>query len=135
MKTVKKVIKYVLLLVGGLIAGIFMTGAISGAKDALSGDKSEAIETVLKENCDCESINQLIYMKGLQFNSKEGMTSEKGEYELINCTYESLAQETFRINEILLKEVQGYKELDLLKLEFVGPEKHETITIKNGVIQ
>lgn len=135
MKTVKKVIKYVVLLIVGLFVGVFIAGVISGAKDALSGDKSEAIKTVLTENCKCESVNQFIYARGIQFNKEDGLSTEKAEYELVNCEYENIDKEVDRLNKVLVEKVKGYEDLDLLKLEFVGAEKHETFTIKNAVIQ
>lgn len=135
MTTVKKVIKYVVLLIVGLFAGVFIAGVISGAKGALGGDKSEAIEIVLTENCKCESVNQFIYSRGIQFSKEDGISTEKAEFELVNCTYENINTEVARLNKILADNVEGYKELDLLNLEFVGAEKHETFTIKNGIVQ
>lgn len=135
MNTLKKGIKYIGLLILGFFVGVFIMGAVNGAKAALNGDKSEAIKNVLIEHCDCESVNQFMYMKGIQYSTEDGITNEKVEYELTNCTYENLASETFRLNELLKKEVHDYEDVDFLKLEFVGAEKHETIIIKNGIIQ
>lgn len=135
MTSLKKVIKYALLLVVGLFAGVFIAGAISGVKDALSADKSDAIQAALIDHCECESVTSFIYTKGIHFSKEEGVSTETAEYELKNCTYDNLYKEVARLNLALLEEVEGYDEVDLLKLEFVGADKHETITIKNGVIQ
>jgi len=135
MKTAKKITKTILLLIVGLFVGVFIIGAVNGVKDALKADKSEAIRTTLLKHCDCESINSFIYAKGIQFSKTDGVSNEKAEYELLNCKYENLDQEVERINKLLKSEVEGYEDLDVLKLEYVGKEKHETITIKNGIVQ
>ena len=131
MTTVKKVIKYTLLIIVGLFTGIFIAGFVTGIKE----DKSEAIKTVLLENCDCESVNRFMYAKGIQFGKTDGLSTEKAEYELVNCSYDNVNKEVVRINKMLVHQVKGYEDIDLLKLEFVGAEKHETFTIINGVIQ
>lgn len=135
MTTVKKVIKYTLLIIVGLFAGIFIAGLVTGIKDHIKEDKSEAIKTVLLENCDCDSVNQFIYAKGIQFSKTDGLSTEKAEYELVNCSYDNVNKEVVRINKMLVNQVKGYEDVDLLKLEFVGAEKHETFTIKNAIIQ
>lgn len=135
MITVKKVTKHTLLLIVGLFTGIFITGLVTGIKDHIKEDKSEAIKTVLTENCDCESVNQFIYAKGIQFSKADGLSTEKAEYELVNCSYDNINEEVNRINKMLVTQVKGYEDVDLLKLEFVGAEKHETFTIKNAIVQ
>ncbi len=135
MGTVKKAIKYVVLLIVGLFIGVSIAGMVSGAKEALRGDKAEAIKNVLSENCECEAVNQFMYSKGIQFSKEDGLSTEKVEYELVNCKYDNILNEVDRINKLLGSEVKGYADVDLLKLEFVGAEKHENFIIKNGVIQ
>ncbi|TVZ52539.1 hypothetical protein [Dokdonia sp. Hel_I_53] len=135
MKKVTKGIKYVLLLIVGLITGIFLVGIVSGAKDALSGSKADAIKKTLTANCQCDEINQFIYAQGIQYSKTDGLSTEKAEYELVNCKYENITKEVARINELLANQVAGYEDLDLLKLEFVGTENHQTFIIKNAQIQ
>lgn len=135
MTTLKKTIKYTLLLIVGVFAGIFIAGIVTGIKDHIKEDKSQAIKTVLIDNCDCETINQFMYTKGIQFSKTDGLSTEKVEYELVNCSYDNINKEVNRINEMLANQVKGYEDVDLLKLEFIGDEKHETFTIKNGFIQ
>lgn len=139
MKSIRKGIKYIGFLIIGLFLGSLFAsavmGGLDGAKAALRGDKSKAIEAVLIENCDCESIQTFIYSRGIQFSKDDGLSTEKAEYELRNCKYDVLHKEVLRVNQLLADQVEGYNDLDILKLEFVGKEKHETITIKNGIIQ
>lgn len=135
MNTVKKAAKFIILLIIGLVAGIFIAGVISGAKGVLEGDKAEAIKTVLIKNCDCDSVDQFMYARGIQYSKKDGLSVEKAEYELVNCSYDNIDKEITRINKLLAEQVKGYDKLDLLKLEFVGADKRETFTIKNGIVQ
>jgi len=135
MKTLVKGIKYIAIVIAAAIGTVFIAGMIKGASDAIRNDKGDAIHQALSKHCDCEDVNQFIYAYGAQFSKSDGFSTEKAEYQLTNCTYDNLDQEAARINAILIEEVVDYKDLDLLKLEFVGPEKHETVTIKNGVIQ
>ena len=130
-----KIIKHTLWIFVAICAGIFIAGTIDGVKTALRGDKSIAVKEVLSKHCDCDEINQFLYSKGIQFNTEDGITTEKAEYELVNCSYQDLQSEIVRLNNILLAEVDGYADLDILKLEFIGQEQHHTITIKNGIIQ
>ena len=115
-----------------LILTEFTTGFISGFTSAK--EKSIAIIEVLENNCDCKEIKQSIYLKGIQF-SKEGISKEKGEFQLIDCNFESLEVEVNRINEILNKEVKNFNEVDQLRLEFINSDVSQSVVIKNGVIQ
>lgn len=130
-----KIGKYILGILVAIFAGIFIAGTIDGLKAAVRGDKSIAVKEALSKHCDCDEINQFLYAKGIQFNTEDGVSTEKAEYELVNCSYQNLQSEIVRINNILTAEVEGYTDLDILKLEFVGQEQHHTITIKNGIIQ
>ncbi len=135
MKPVIKVIKYVA--IGGIaiLGGIFIAGAVKGATDHVMGDKSFALKQALNEHCNCESVDQIVYLKGAQYSTQDGLSTERAEYQLNACDYEDLQKEVMRLNEVLKKEVHGYDDLDLLKLEFVGAEQHETVIIKNGKVQ
>ncbi len=96
-------------------------------------DKSNAILKVLQSNCDCDQVKQFIYVKGLTFSEK-GMSTETAEYELKNCKYSDLNSEAHRINQLLLKKVDGYQEIDRFTLEFVNRNSSKLITINNGTI-
>jgi len=121
-----------LIILAMVLIAVFINGFLDGYQDA--ADKSSLISKVLKEHCECDEINQIIYAKGLQFG-KDGVTTEKAEYELIDCNYKSIEQEAIRINDILSKGVRDFDKVDLLTLEFNSIQNRETITIKNGVIQ
>jgi hypothetical protein len=133
MRTFKKVIKTVGFAFLGMLIGFLIKGGINGFVDHM--DKAHNVEIAIKENCDCEKVNQFMYARGIQFNAKDGITTEKAEFELVNCQYDNLEEEVSRLNAHLQDAVYGYADLDLLTLEFVGAEQHHTITIKNGIIQ
>ena len=135
MKTLKKNIKYFLIVFFAILCGIALAGVAKGFSNHNKGDKSFAIAQALTKNCDCESVEQFIYVRGIVYSTEEGITNEKAEYELTNCKYESLAKESYRINEMLTETVRYYEDIDYLKLEFIGPEKREAVIIKNGIIQ
>ena len=111
---------------------VMINGFLDGYQDAT--DRSDLISEVLEENCDCSEINQIIYAKGLQFG-KDGMSTEKVEYQMIDCDYQSFEVEAIRINDVLNKKVKGFKDFDLLTIEMNNKINSETLTIKNGVIQ
>lgn len=133
MRTFKKVIKTVGLAFLGMLMGFLIKGGINGFVDHM--DKAHNVEIAIKENCDCEEVNQFMYARGIQYNAEDGITTEKAEFELVNCQYNNLEEEVSRLNDVLQDAVYGYADLDLLTLEFVGDEQHHTITIKNGIIQ
>ncbi|MDY7394818.1 hypothetical protein UMM65_06165 [Aureibaculum sp. 2210JD6-5] len=115
-----------------ILIAVFVNGFLDGYQDSI--EKSDLITEVLEENCDCDEVNRIIYAKGLQFG-KDGISTEKAEYELIDCNYQSIMTEAVRINIILKKEVKGFDAIDLLTLEFNNHQNREKITIKNGIIQ
>ena len=63
------------------------------------------------------------------------MSTEKAEYQMIDCDYQYFEDEAIRINEILNKKVKGFKDFDLLTIELNNKKNTEIITIRNGVIQ
>jgi hypothetical protein len=133
MRTFKKVIKTVGLAFLGMLIGFLIKGGINGIVDHM--DKAHNVEIAIKENCDCEEVNQFMYARGIQYSAEDGITTEKAEFELVNCQYNNLGEEFNRLYNVLKDAVYGYADLDLLTLEFVGAEQHHTITIKNGIIQ
>ncbi|MBJ2173802.1 hypothetical protein JBL43_06100 [Aureibaculum sp. A20] len=128
----KKLTKTGIIILVLIAAIVSVYGFIDGYQDAK--DRSELISEVLEENCNCSEINQIIYAKGLQFG-KEGMSTEKAEYQMIDCDYQSFEVEAIRINDVLNKKVKGFKDFDLLTIEINNKINSETLTIKNGVIQ
>lgn len=125
-------IKIAIIILILILVSVFINGFLNGYKNTM--DKSNLITEVLGENCDCKEIDQTIYAKGLQLG-KDGISTEKAEYELIDCNYQSIEQEGMRINKILKKKIKEFETFDLLILEFNNNQNSETITIKNGVIQ
>ena len=128
----KNITRTVIIAVVLVAIAVMIKGFLDGYQDAT--DRSDLISEVLEENCDCTEINQIIYAKGLQFG-KEGMSTEKAEYQMIDCDYQYFEDEAIRINEILNKKVKGFKDFDLLTIELNNKKYTEIITIRNGVIQ
>lgn len=114
--------------------GIYKTGYSFGKNIGKEFKKDDLIKQVIEEQCNCKEVNQLIYAKGLQY-SKEGLTTEKVEYQLIDCSYTSIKDQATKINEALLKEVEDFREFDLITLEFLNGTNKEKVVIKNGIIQ
>lgn len=133
MRTFKKVIKIAGFAFLGILAGIFIKGIVDGFKGQI--DIAQSVETAIEKSCDCEAVNQFMYARGIQYSTKDGLTTEKAEFELVNCQYDNLDEEVRRLNKALQNEVARYADLDLLTLEFVGTNQHHTVTIKNGIIQ
>jgi len=127
-KTTKTLIIIVLFLCLGILFGYTVASSIK------SSDRSDSISKVLKDNCDCKEINQIIYAKGIQFG-KNGISTEKGEYELVDCNFKSVKNEAHKILILLQNKVSGFDKVDLLELEFTNDNKSEIVIIKNGVIQ
>jgi len=99
-----------------------------------SNNRSDTILEVLREASQCDEVNQIIYVKGVQFG-KEGFSTEKGEYQLVGCELSSIEEEAKRLHNILSDKVKDFQEVDLLELEFIKNDQHQTILIKNGKIQ
>lgn len=114
----------------GIIAGISTYAFFFGNKVE---DKSNAILNVLQSNCECDQIKQFLYVKGLAVSEK-GVSTETAEYELKNCKYSDVTSEANRINQLLIKKVDGYQEIDRLTIEFVNQNSSKLVTINNGTI-
>ncbi|MBW1295188.1 hypothetical protein [Aquimarina litoralis] len=123
--------KQLLLFSIGIMAGIITYAIITRNRVE---DKSNAILKVLESNCECDQIKQFLYVKGLATSKKE-VSTETAEYELKNCKYTDLNSEAHRINELLIKKVDGYKEIDRFTLEFVDQSSSKLVTINNGNIK
>lgn len=115
-----------------VLVAVSINGFLDGYQDA--NDKSDAIIEVLEKNCDCETIEQSVYLSGIQFG-KDGISKERGEYQLIDCNFTSLELESERILKILEKSIKNFDELDHLELEFVNNNVSQIVIIKNGIIQ
>ncbi|MBQ4819006.1 hypothetical protein [Aquimarina sp. MMG016] len=122
--------KQIGLFVLGILAGLLVYAIFTFNKVE---DKSSAILKVLKSNCECDQINQFLYVKGLEISEK-GISTETVEYELKNCKYANLKKEADRINELLLNKVKGYEDIDRFTLEFVNRNSTKLITINNGIV-
>ena len=130
MKTKKSkslVLKIVSFLAIGLLFGYTVGSVIK------SGDRSSTITQVLKENCNCKEVNQLIYATGIQFG-KDGITTEKAEYLLVDCNYDLSENGIEKLKNKLAEEVENFEALDFLELEFTSKEENKTIIIKNGIV-
>lgn len=114
-----------------LLGGLF---GFAVAKALKTKDKSSNILKVLQENCDCKEINQIIYAKGIQYG-KNGLSTERAEYELVDCQFTSAEKEIERINSVLHQKIDNYTDLDLLEIEFENQNTNQTFIIKNGKIQ
>lgn len=112
----------------GLLIGYFVSTSIHGK------NKADIILKTLKENCDCKEVNQLIYVKGLQYGA-DGISTEKIEYELIDCNYKNIKIESERLTEILSENIENFNNIDLIKLDFNTNNISENIAIKNGEVQ
>ncbi|MBA6156825.1 hypothetical protein H3Z83_09890 [Tenacibaculum sp. S7007] len=127
-KTTKTILTMILFLCLGGLFGYTVTSSIKGT------DRSKKITEVLKDNCNCKEVNQIIYAKGVQFGSN-GLSTEKGEYQLVDCKFSSAKKEAQKIQDLLLSKIKGFNKVDLLELEFINGDDSETIIIKNGKIQ
>ena len=114
-----------------LLGGLFGYTVASSIK---SSNKSDKILHTLKENCDCKEVNQIIYAKGIQFG-ENGFSTEKGEYQLVDCNFESVEAEAKKIQSLLEAEIKDFKEIDLLELEFINQNESKVVLIKKGIIK
>ncbi len=117
-----------------LALGIGLLFGYSVGSILKSNNRSDTILEVLREASQCDEVNQIIYAKGVQFG-KEGLSTEKGEYQLVGCELSSIEEEAKRLHNILSDKVKDFQEVDLLELEFIKNDQHQTIIIKNGKIQ
>jgi hypothetical protein len=128
MKTKKLIITFILTGFVGFVVGKTVFDSVK-----TDSENTQKIQNILKENCNCESIEKSMYAKGVQYNNDQGFTTEKVDFTLTNCQYENLREEGERIAKRLNKE--GFATFNLITLDFISDEKQETITIKNGKIQ
>jgi hypothetical protein len=128
MKTKKLIITFILTGVVGFVVGKTVFDSVK-----TDSENTQKIQSILNENCNCESIEKSIYAKGVQYSNNQGFTTETVDFILTNCKYDTLNEEGERIAKILNKE--GFATFNLITLDFISDEKQETITIKNGKIQ
>lgn len=127
-----------LILVFFLSAGLsFVVGRAVGKTfgKSITSDRADVIkiQTILEDNCNCESIEKSMYAKGVQYSNAEGFTTEKVDFVLTNCTFDNLSQEGARISKLLKEE--ALETFNLITLEFVSDNTQETLIIKNGKVQ
>lgn len=128
MKTKHHFLIAVLMLVTGCLIGYTAT------KVVLTKNKSSNILKVLEDNCNCKEVNQIIYAKGIQYG-KNGLSTERAEYELVNCEFTSATAEINRINSVLHQEIENFHEVDVVEIEFENGTSNQTFVIKNGKVQ
>lgn len=127
-KTTKTIGRTLLFLCLGGLFGYTVKSSIK------SSERSSNIRQVLIDNCECKEVNQIIYATGIQFGAN-GLSTEKGEYQLVDCTFSSLKKETEKIQKLLQSKIKSFNSIDVLEFEFVNGGNSETVVIKNGKIQ
>lgn len=131
----KKTIALLIVLVLFTSIGIYKTGYSLGKSIGKSFKIDDQITAVLKEECDCKEVNQLIYAKGLQYSKNDGLTTEKIEYQLIDCSYTNLEEHSEKLNIALNERIKDFHDFDMVSLEFVNGNSKQTVVIKNGEIK
>lgn len=121
----------------GVLILIFTAGPAVYGMDAqvrMNTGISHTIEKVLKENCQCEKVDQFFLMQGFQVKKQESF-GRRADYKIYypkNAC--DLNQEMIRLNEILNKNITDYETLDLVTFEFIVHEKHSIFSVQNGNI-
>lgn len=131
----KKIIALVIVLVIFASIGVYKTAYSIGKSVGKSFKIDDQITAILKEECDCKEVNQLIYAKGLQYSKNDGLTTEKIEYQLIDCSYTNLEEHSKKINAVLNKKIEGFHDFDMVSLEFINGSSKQTVIIQNGEIK
>jgi len=129
MKSKKILLSFLLFLIIGFVVG----STVKNFKK--DHDTTDQIQSVLEEHCNCEKIEKTMYAKGVQYSNNDGFTTEKVEYQLINCEYTNFNQEVERVDQVLGDEVEGFEGFDQITLDFVSENHHQKVTIKEGIIQ
>ncbi|OBX26182.1 hypothetical protein LX77_01999 [Gelidibacter algens] len=129
MKSKKLIITFILFGIFGFVVG---RTVINFKKDH---DSTEQIQSILETHCNCEKIKKTMYAKGVQYNNDDGFTTEKVEYQLINCAYSNFNEEVERIDQLLKDQVEGFETFDQITLDFVSENHHQKISFNNGKIQ
>ncbi len=116
---------------------VFCTLSFSQFYDGYKTDHTitSQIEESLKANCNCETVSKDMYSKGIQYSMDEGFSIEKVSFILKNCTFKSLEAEAQRIHKMLLSDVDDIKTFNLITLEIISEDRHNTVTIKNGKLE
>ena len=139
MKTKKQIktstiLKATLLGLGLIVAVPFCMGMYSGYKSHI-GTNGDVVKTI-KANCDCNDVNVGISAFGIQVNKEDGVSNESTRFELTGCKLQSSISDTAtNLNSILVNTVEGYKDIDVVHLDFINDEITESILVKNGEIQ
>lgn len=123
----------------GIVLGIliFKGGEVVGrtAVQTIQSNKDDTvkIQTILENNCNCDTIEKGIHATGIQFSKSDGFSTEKVDFTLTNCEYNNLKEEGNRIAQLLQKE--GMSDYNLITLDFISNDKQETLNIRDGKIQ
>mgnify|MGYP003111293109 FL=1 len=133
-KTTTTIIAITLVVLGLVVAIPFSVGMYAGIKSH-TGASGEILST-LKKECDCKEISVDHSVYGFQYSVTEGATSERASYTLKGCKINgSVSEEIERLNTILIAEVAGYKNLDLVQFQFETNGTEEVVTVKNGTLE
>lgn len=122
----------VIILIGAFLVGLFSAFYDSHREDEITINQ---IETSLNAHCNCDSISKDMYSKGVQYSKTEGFSVAHVSFSLINCKYESLQKEANRIHQLLVNDVESLKNFNLISLDIISDDRHETVTIKNGQLE
>ena len=131
----RKTISLLIVLVVFASVGVYKTAYSIGKSVGKSLKIDDRITAVLEEECDCKEVNQLIYAKGFQYSKNHGLTTEKIEFQLIDCEYSNLEQHSKNITKTLNEKIENFNEFDMVSLEFINGSSKETVVIKNGEVQ
>ncbi|WP_179353457.1 hypothetical protein [Winogradskyella vidalii] len=117
--------------------GAFLVGVFSAFYDSYTADEITVnqIEASLNTHCHCESISKDMYSKGVQYSNVKGFSVEHVSFSLMNCKYESLQKEANRIHQLLVNDVESLENFNLISLDIISEDRHDTITIKNGQLE
>ena len=120
-----------------ILSGVLLVGLFSGFYKTHKSDEImiNKIETSLNSNCNCETITKDTYSKGVQYSKNDGFSVEKVSFSLTNCKYVSLQEEATRIHQFLKNDVESIKNFNLISLDIISANRHDTITIKNGQLE
>jgi len=120
-----------------ILIGAFLVGLFSAFYDSHTADEITVneIEVALNTHCNCESISKDMYSKGIQYSKTKGFSVEHVSFSLTNCKYKSLQKEAHRIHQLLVNDVASIENFNLISLDIISEDRHETVTIKNGQLE
>ena len=120
-----------------IFIAVFCVGMAKGFYKEYKADEIivDKIEVSLNSNCNCETITKDMYSKGVQYSNDEGFSIEKVSFSLTNCEFTSLKEEANRIQQFLEKDVEDLCKFNLVTLDIISEDSHDTVTIRNGKLE